>query len=165
MRRALTLTLLLALTLGVSACGGSKKSSSDTSTGSTKVEPDDERGLCDRLEVDGAVARPVRAALGLVHEARLAQRFQRKRDRRLRDPGPPGDLSARDRRARTDRLEHLAFVDSLEQARHRASLAAVAHGNKPNETSRRCLGRLTSLTRLREDPVRNPNQNRGGGTG
>ena len=39
MRRALTLTLLLALTLGVSACGGSKKSSSSTSTGETKVEP------------------------------------------------------------------------------------------------------------------------------
>jgi multiple sugar transport system substrate-binding protein len=39
MRRALTLTLLLALTLGVSACGGSKKSSSNTSTGETKVEP------------------------------------------------------------------------------------------------------------------------------
>src|SRR5215216_3616696 len=39
MRRALTLTLLLALTLGVSACGGSKKSSSSTSSDSTKVEP------------------------------------------------------------------------------------------------------------------------------
>ena len=38
MRRALTLTLLLALTLGVSACGGSKKQA-DTSTGPTKVEP------------------------------------------------------------------------------------------------------------------------------
>src|SRR5262245_32611154 len=39
MRRALTLTLLLALTLGVSACGGSKKSSSDTSTGETQAGP------------------------------------------------------------------------------------------------------------------------------
>lgn len=39
MRRALTLTLLVALTLGVSACGGSKKSESSTSGGPTKVEP------------------------------------------------------------------------------------------------------------------------------
>ena len=71
-----------------------------------QVEAEHQRRLGHRLEVDGAVAGPVGAVLGLADEPRLEQRLERERDRRLRDARAPGDLGARDRRAGADGLEH-----------------------------------------------------------
>ena len=73
-----------------------------------------------RLEEDGAVGRPARVGLGLLHEPRVEERLQRERDRRLGDAGAPRDLGARDRRAGPDRLEHGALVQVLEQRRDRS---------------------------------------------
>jgi hypothetical protein len=58
----------------------------------TEVEPEDERRLRDRLEVDGAVARSARRLRALADETGLYERPERERDRRLRDSRPPRDL-------------------------------------------------------------------------
>ena len=85
------------------------------------VEPEHERRLGDGLEEDGAVPRPGRLARRLADEARVEQRLERERHRRLRDAGAPRDLGARDRRARADRLEHRPLVQVLEERRERGS--------------------------------------------
>src|SRR5262249_14335139 len=55
---------------------------------------------------------------GLPDETRLFERPKRERDGRLRDPGPPRDLRARDRRAGPNRLQHRPLVEVLEQRRN-----------------------------------------------
>ena len=80
-----------------------------------EVEAQHERRLRHRLEVNRAVAGSVGATLGLAHEPAIDERLQRQGDGRLRDPRPPRDLRARDRRAGADRLEHLSLVDLLQQ--------------------------------------------------
>ena len=84
-----------------------------------EVEAEDERRLRHRLEVDGAVARPVGIRLRLAHELVLEQGLEGDRDRRLRDPGSARDLGARDRRTGPDRLEDGLLVQVLEQGRGR----------------------------------------------
>ena len=89
-----------------------------------EVEAEDQRRLGDRLEVDRAVAGPLRPVLGLADEAGLHERLQRERDRRLRDAGAAGDLGAGDRRPGADRLEDGALVQVLEKGRCGAGLLA-----------------------------------------
>ena len=87
-----------------------------------EVEPEDERRLRNRLEVDGAVARPARSLGALSHEPGLDQRAERERDGRLRDPGPPRDLGARDRSQVAHELEHRLLVEALEERRRRRTV-------------------------------------------
>ena len=83
----------------------------------TEVDPEHERGLGHRLEVEGSVGGPRRPIGGLADEPCLEQRSEGERDRRLRDPGPPRDLRPRDRRSASDRLEHGLLVQALQQGR------------------------------------------------
>ena len=82
-----------------------------------EIEPEHERGAGDRLEEDGAVARPVGPVRRLAHEAGLLERAQCKGHRRLRDADAARDLRTRDGRVGPDRLENSALVEVLEQRR------------------------------------------------
>ena len=90
-----------------------------------EVETEDERGFGDEVEEDGAVGRPARVGLGLLHESRVEQRLQRERDGRLRDAGAARDLGPGDRCAGPDRLEHRALVQILEQRRYRGGVRRI----------------------------------------
>ena len=108
-----------------------------------QVEPEHERRLRNRLEVDGAVARPVRPRARLAHEPRVEQRLQRERDGRLRDARP----GARSRRARSARRRGWSRAPSrsfrrLSRRRTGASLL-VTIVNKPNAEPRISARRLT----------------------
>ena len=112
-----------------------------------EVEAEDERGLRNEVEEDGAVRGPAGVRLGLLHQSRLEERLQRERDRRLRDAGAARDLGPRDGRSVADRLEHRALVQVLQQRRdcggawHRGSghlvknLTRFAGRSQPNLTS------------------------------
>ena len=82
-----------------------------------EIEAEDERRLRNRLEVDGAVARPARSIGALSHEPGLHQRAERERDGRLRDPGAPRDLCARNGSQVAHELEHGLLVEALEERR------------------------------------------------
>ena len=82
-----------------------------------EIEAEDERRLRNRLEVDGAVARPARSIGALSHEPGLHQRAERERDGRLRDPRAPRDLCARNGSQVAHELEHGLFVEALEERR------------------------------------------------
>jgi hypothetical protein len=79
-----------------------------------EIESEHERGVGYRLEEQRAVARPVRAARSLAHQAGILERAKRQRDRRLRNAHPTRDLRPRDRRPGSNRLEHGPFVEMLQ---------------------------------------------------
>src|SRR5581483_6902274 len=66
---------------------------------------------------DGAVRGAAARRLDLTHEARVEERLERERHRRLRDPCTARDLGAGDRRRGANRLEDRALVQVLQERR------------------------------------------------
>ena len=106
-----------------------------------EVEPEHERSLRHRLEVDGAVARAVRRALRLAHQAGLAAATAA----RARPSAWRSRLAGRSPRARSARRRGSSRAPSRSLSRFsrpgtaRTFAAILVHGNKPNETARERL--------------------------